>query len=214
METHPTVQGAVVHNYSYIKFPTSKKEFTFQKPKTKKTMGHNLPVLAIAALIPLIVGSAWYSPLLFSKAWMEATGITPEKAKNSNMVVSMALLYVCSFFIAFTLMFIVIHQFGFQSMLQDHPGKAAIADPTTDMGKAIATVWQGWGHSFRTYKHGALHGALTAVFFALPFISSMAVFEQRGWKYILITWGFWFINLTLMGAVICHWISFDALQAV
>ena len=181
--------------------------FRNQKPKIM----HNLIVLAVAALIPLIVGSAWYSPMLFSKAWMDATGVTAEKAKNSNMIVSMVILYVCSFFIATAVMFMVIHQFGFQSMLADARGKAAIGDPNSDMGKAIAAIWHGWGHGFRTYRHGALHGAITSVFFVLPLIASIAVFEQRGAKYIFITWGFWLINLVLMGAVICHWIQFDAM---
>jgi hypothetical protein len=175
---------------------------------------HTLIVLAIAALIPLIVGSAWYSPLLFSKAWMAATGMTAERAKNSNMLVNMVLLYVCSFFIASALMFMVIHQFGLQSLLQDQGGKAALADPNSELGKAIATLWHSSGHSFRTYRHGAFHGAITAVFFVLPLIASCAIFEQRGVKYILITWGFWLINLILMGAIICHWLPFDTLQGM
>ena len=194
-----------------INFSHQKKNLHFRNQKIKP-MGHNLPVLAIAALIHLIVGSAWYSPLLFAKPWMAATGMTPEKAKTSNMMVNMVLLYVCSFFIAMALQFMVIHQFGLQSILQNTYGKTAMGDPNSEMGKAIGTLWHGFGHSFRTYKHGAFHGAITAVFFVLPLIASCAIFEQRGWKYILITWGFWLINLVLMGAVLCHWISFDALQ--
>jgi uncharacterized protein DUF1761 len=175
---------------------------------------HNVLVLAIAALIPLIVGSAWYSPMLFAKAWMGAVGLTPEDAKKSNMALNMVLLYIFSFFIATSLMFTVIHQFGLQSLLQDAGGKAALNDPNSPMGQAIATLWHGSGHSFRTYKHGALHGAITAVFFALPLIASCAVFERRGFKYVMITWGFWLINFILMGAVLCHWIMFDSLKAM
>jgi hypothetical protein len=172
-------------------------------------MGHNLLVLAVAALIPLIVGSAWYSPLLFAKAWQDAVGITPEKAKQSNMVVSMALLYVFSFFIAVGLMGIVIHQFGLFSMLMDKPSQEALKDPNSPLYQLMATLWHGHGHSFRTYKHGALHGTLAAVMLALPLIASGAVFEQRGFKYIMITWGFWLINFILMGAVICHWLAVE-----
>jgi hypothetical protein len=177
-------------------------------------MGHDLLVCAVAALIPLIVGSAWYSPMLFGKAWMGAVGLTPEDAKKSNMVVNMLLLYVCSFFIAFALQFMVIHQAGLQSMLQTPAGRAAITNPDSETGKALATIWHAFGHSFRTYRHGAFHGALTAIFFVLPLIASCAIFERRGFKYIMITWGFWLINLILMGAVLCHWIQLDALQAM
>jgi hypothetical protein len=175
-------------------------------------MGHNLLVLALSALIPLIVGSAWYSPLLFAKPWMAATGMTPEKAKNSSMVVSMILLYVFSFLIAVSLAGMVVHQLGLNSMLQDPKIKDSFNDPNSDFSKALAVVWGALGHSFRTYRHGAFHGALAAIFFALPLIASCAVFEQRGWKYIMITWGFWLINLMLMGAVICHWMQFDTLR--
>jgi hypothetical protein len=172
-------------------------------------MGHDLLVLALAALIPLVVGSAWYSPLLFAKPWMAATGMTEEKAKNSSMAVNMILLYVFSFLIAVALLPIVIHQMGLNSMLMDPNSQKALSDPNSDLSKLVSTLWAGHGHSFRTYRHGALHGAITAVFFALPLIASCAIFEQRGWKYIMITWGFWLINLTLMGAVICHWFMFE-----
>ena len=172
-------------------------------------MSHNLLVLALSALIPLVVGSLWYSPFLFAKSWQEATGVTPEKAKNSGMAVSMAVLYVCSFFISIAVMVSVIHQFGFNSMLQDAAGKAGMADANSALHGMVTTIWHGYGHAFRTYRHGALHGAILAVFFALPLIASSAVFEQRGAKYIFITWGFWAINLILMGAVLCHWIVFE-----
>jgi hypothetical protein len=172
-------------------------------------MIHNLLVLAVTALIPLIVGAAWYSPMLFAKAWQEATGVTPEKAKQSSMALSMGLLYVFSFFIAVTLMVTVIHQFGFNSMMMDKSGQDALKDPNSDLHKLIVTLWSSHGHSFRTYKHGAFHGGILAVFLALPLIASCAVFEQRSFKYVMITWGFWFINFILMGAVLCHWIAFE-----
>ena len=168
-------------------------------------MIHNLLVLAVAALIPLIVGSAWYSPLLFANAWQQAVGLTPEKARQGNMALSMGLLFIFSFFIAFALMNIVIHQFGLFSMLMDKPSQAALADPNSSLYQLVTTLWHGHGHSFRTYKHGAFHGTLAAITLALPLIASSAVFEQRGFKYIMITWGFWLINFILMGAVICHW---------
>lgn len=175
-------------------------------------MGHNLLVLAVAALIPLIVGSAWYSPLLFAKPWMAATGRTPEDAKNTNMVLNMAVLYVLSFFVAIGLMFASIHQFGLNSMLMDEGGKASLANHDSSVYKAIVVLWHSSGHSFRTYKHGAFHGFAASLFFALPLIASGAIFEGRGVKYVLITWGFWVVNFILMGAVICHWIAFELVQ--
>ena len=126
-------------------------------------MSHNLLVLALSALIPLVVGSLWYSPLLFAKSWQAATGLTEEKAKSGNMAVSMAVLYVCSFFISTAVMVSVIHQFGFNSMLQDAAGKAGLADANSALHSTVATIWHGYGHAFRTYRHGAFHGAILAM---------------------------------------------------
>jgi hypothetical protein len=34
--------------------------------------------VAVAALLPLVIGALWYSPLLFAKPWMRAHGHTSE----------------------------------------------------------------------------------------------------------------------------------------
>lgn len=38
-----------------------------------------------AAVSAFLLGGLWYSPLLFSKAWMRLSGITEEKARSGNM---------------------------------------------------------------------------------------------------------------------------------
>jgi hypothetical protein len=42
-----------------------------------------LAVLA-ATLSAFIIGGLWYSPILFGKVWMKASGVTEEKAKSGN----------------------------------------------------------------------------------------------------------------------------------
>jgi hypothetical protein len=44
----------------------------------------NWLAVIVAALTTFILGGLWYGPL-FGKAWMRATGITEEKAKQANM---------------------------------------------------------------------------------------------------------------------------------
>jgi Protein of unknown function (DUF1761) len=46
----------------------------------------NLLALIVAAVVTLPIGYVWYG-MIFSNAWMTATGMTEEKAKNSNPVV-------------------------------------------------------------------------------------------------------------------------------
>ena len=62
-----------------------------------------------------------------------------------------------------------------------------------------------YGENFRTFKHGALHGTIAGIFFALPVFGIIALFERRSWKYVLIHLGFWVITLALMGGVLCQW---------
>jgi hypothetical protein len=60
-----------------------------------------------------------------------------------------------------------------------------------------------YGSAFRTFKHGALHGFMTGLFFALPLIGVGALYERRSWKYVLIAGGYWSITCLLMGGIIC-----------
>ena len=41
----------------------------------------------VAAVSAFLLGGAWYSPALFAKHWMLASGVTEEKAKSANMAV-------------------------------------------------------------------------------------------------------------------------------
>jgi hypothetical protein len=47
-----------------------------------------LAVIA-ATVASFAVGAAWYSPALFAKPWQRETGVTPEKARGSNMALTM-----------------------------------------------------------------------------------------------------------------------------
>ncbi len=39
----------------------------------------------VAAVSAFALGGLWYSPMLFAKPWMQASGVTEEKAKAANM---------------------------------------------------------------------------------------------------------------------------------
>jgi len=62
-----------------------------------------------------------------------------------------------------------------------------------------------FGTEFRTFKHGALHGVIAGLFIVLPVLGTNALFERKGWKYILINVGYWTLTLALMGGIICQW---------
>jgi hypothetical protein len=161
----------------------------------------NFLVLLGATLVPLVIGFIWYNQKVFGTAWMAATGMTPENAKGANMVVIFGLTILFSFFMAFILQSFVIHQFPVFGVLGQQP------DFKTE-GSESSAMWNHfyelYGHSFRTFGHGALHGFLMGLFFAMPVIGINALFERRGFKYIAINAGYFIVSLTLMGGVICQ----------
>ena len=160
--------------------------------------------LALAAVIQMIIGAIWYNPNVFGKAWLATIGKTEEQMKaGANMALTFGLAFVCSFFVAFSLTFIVIHQYGFMSMVRDQPGWA---DPNSPLNMNINDMLHHYGHAYRTFRHGALHGTITAIFFITPVVGTIALFEQRGFKYVLIHSGFWIVSLATMGAFICHFL--------
>ena len=161
----------------------------------------NFVVAALTALIPLALGMIWYNPKLFGKAWMAGAGLTEEDAKTKmNMPLVFGLTYVYSFLISISLHFMVIHQFGFGALLvpeMNHP----LSEETIAAAKALA---EPFSTSFRTMRHGAIHGTITGLFFVLPIVAIGGLFEFRGWKYILISAGYWIVSCALMGAIICQ----------
>ncbi|GAA4278356.1 DUF1761 domain-containing protein [Aquimarina mytili] len=161
----------------------------------------NFLIAALAALIPMVLGFIWYNPKVFGTAWMNACGFTPEDLKGGNMALIFILSYVFSFFLAMMLNTIVIHQFGFFSTLMSDPDLMKEGTETYQYAQDFMTKY---GGNFRTFKHGALHGAISGIFFVLPVLGTNALFERKGFKYILVNVGYWTVCLALMGGVICQ----------
>ncbi|HQU61141.1 MAG TPA: DUF1761 domain-containing protein, partial [Saprospiraceae bacterium] len=93
-----------------------------------------------------------------------------------------------------------IHQVHLYSILVDEPG---FGDENSEVMKMLTGFMDQYGQNFRTFKHGAFHGTLNGIFFALPVLGINALFERKGWKYILLNGGYWIISLALMGGVVC-----------
>lgn len=158
----------------------------------------SMPLIsALAALFPLLLGFIWYNPKVFGKAWMEGAGVNEEKMKGANMALIFGLTYLFSFMVAFSMNFLTIHQMALGSLMNQHEHDPAYIKWMTD---SMALV----GNNFRTFKHGALHGLLSSIFLILPIISINALFERRGFKYIMINWGFWAVSFIVMGGLVCQ----------
>jgi hypothetical protein len=158
----------------------------------------NIVAVLIAALVPTVMGFIWYNPKVFGTAWMSATGMTQEKAKQSNMAMVFVFSIILSFLMAFGMQFMVIHQFHVTSLFFKLP----IEDANTHEGALYQQVMELLGGSWRTFKHGALHGFIGSVMIVLPVIGTGSMFEQKGWKYIWINAGYWMVCMTIMGGIL------------
>lgn len=161
-------------------------------------MDINFTPILVATFVSLVVGFIWYNPKVFGTIWMNETGMTEEKAQKGNMLKIFGLTIVYSFLIAFLLSPMVIHQFGAMGMIGGDPSKI---DPSS----TYFAFMKQYENAFRTYQHGALHGCMVGVLFVMPITAINSLFEQKSWKYMLVTGGFWVVTLTLMGAIICGW---------
>lgn len=164
-------------------------------------MQTNFLFIALAALIPMIMGFLWYGPLLFQNAWMKQLGFTEESLKGGNMAVIFILSYVFSFMLAFFLQFITVHQTGIYSSLLESGSTELTGDALAQFKELMST----YGDNYRSFKHGALHGVLAGVFVVLPVLATQAMFERKTAKYVLINAGYWILTIALMGGVVCQW---------
>ncbi|MEK6947863.1 MAG: DUF1761 domain-containing protein [Nanoarchaeota archaeon] len=63
-------------------------------------MAVNYLAVLVAAIVSMVIGGLWYSPLLFGNVWMKLSGITQkdvEKAKKKGMMKSMGKSYLLMF---------------------------------------------------------------------------------------------------------------------
>jgi hypothetical protein len=162
-------------------------------------MEMNFYAILVAAASTLVVGAVWYSPMLFANAWMKENGLTEEQLKKGNMLKIFGLTFIFSIMIAMIMLTITIHQYGALGMIGG-PQFIEAAKPS------YAAFMADYGADFRTFKHGALHGFMSGLFFALPVIAINGLFERKSWKYIFIHAGYWIVSLTIMGAIVCGWV--------
>lgn len=160
----------------------------------------NFILMFATGLVPLVIGFIWYNPKVFGTAWMNASGMTEEKAKGANMPLIFGLTYVFGVMISFIMYPIVIHQIGIFATFQKE-----LNAQNPEVTSLVENIMDKYGTNFRNFHHGVLHGIFSGVLFALPLISINALFERRGFKYIAINAGYFIVVLAIIGGIICQW---------
>ena len=162
-------------------------------------MPTNYYLFFVTAFIPLIVGFVYYHKAAFGSAWMKVNGFSDSDLEGGNMAVILGSTYFLGILLSFAAAGFAIHQPAvFQMMMPEvmEPGSAAEIQ--------FLDLMKNFGEHHRTFKHGAIHGGIMTVFFVLPLLAINSLFERRGWKYVFIHVGYWFICLALMGGVLCQ----------
>ena len=161
-------------------------------------MEFNIFAILVAAFSTLVVGFIWYNPKVFGNIWMRESGTTEEKMKGANMALIFGLSLFYAFLISFMLNSIVIHQNSVVSLIGGPP-MIETAKPS------YAIFMADYKDAFRTFKHGALHGFMTALLLVLPVVGVNSLYERRSFKYVLIVSGYWMVAFMIMGGIICAW---------
>ena len=133
--------------------------------------------VAIAAFIPMIVGFIYYNPKVLGGVWMDANGF-----KLENMKPPKPILYVGALVLSFMLsMWLSFNVTG--------PGQDVAPD----------------GHSFITFQHGIAHGVFITLMVLFPVLGTLAIFEQKSFKWLAVNLGYWVVTLSIMGGILSNW---------
>jgi hypothetical protein len=170
-------------------------------------MPTNFWMFFVTAFIPLLIGSIWYNPKVFGTAWMRINGFKEEDLQGANMALIFGLCFVFGVLISAALSTMVIHQGGVMQMMMP-----AAAESGSAAQQQFNDLMTQYGTAHRSFGHGALHGGILVPLLILPIIAINALFERRGWKYILIHSGYWFVCLALMGGVLCKYLQYGSLS--
>lgn len=54
----------------------------------------NWVAVIVAAIASFGIGAIWYSPLMFTKAWLRESGVDPARGRNANMPLMMGTAFV------------------------------------------------------------------------------------------------------------------------
>lgn len=163
----------------------------------------NFYAVLVAALVPMVLGFIWYNPKVFGNAWMKAAGMTDDQVKGGNMAVIFVVSFVLSFLLAMSMNMLTIHQAVMPGLFMTSAGDPAPGSPEATF---LADFFTKYGSLHRTFTHGMVHGIISAILIVLPVLGTNALFERKGFKYILVNVGYWVVCIAIMGGIVCAWV--------
>jgi hypothetical protein len=160
-------------------------------------MTPNILVILGASLVPFLFAMIWFQKNLFGGTNWNRIAEIPETKTSPVSLLKLGLSLVFNVIIALGVFQFSIHELAVFGMVGGDPELLAT-------GTAAAFMAE-YGGDFHTWTHGLAHGLGVAIFFALPVLGYVTIFEKKSWKYFLVYLGFWSICLVLMSIIICLW---------
>lgn len=157
-------------------------------------MEPNIPALIAAALIPLLLALVWYSPAVAGRVVTDSRLSTAFRPP-ARMALRVVLLLLLGILLVVAVMPVTIHQMHIYSILA--------GQPQAEIDATMKPLMAKYGGVYRTFKHGAFHGTLSAIFMVLPVLGISAIAERKPGKVVLAHLGYWIITLALVGGVVC-----------
>lgn len=159
--------------------------------------------LFITAAFPLIIGSIYYNPKVFGRAWISAAGLTETQARQDSMIKTFLLSYLFGLFVSYIIFLFAVHQ---SSVYQLFLHEKDLLVEGTEINNYIKEFMTKYGDKHRSFGHGVIHGVEITVLMGFGLIGINTLFERRPMKYLWIHLGFWAICGALMGGVLCAWV--------
>lgn len=161
-------------------------------------MTPNMIILFASALIPFVVATIWFHKSLFGgEKWHAMSDMSTEKSASPVKPTKLLLSIVLNVLLAFGMYLFSIHETGVFGMVG---GETELMKT----GTAAAFLAE-YGGDFHTLTHGLAHGVAATLFFILPFLGYVVIFEKKSATYFWVYLFYWLITLILMSIVICLW---------
>lgn len=161
-------------------------------------MATNWLVILASALIPFFIAFIWFHKNLFGgETWHTITEMPSAKAASPVKPFKLFLSILLNALIAFGMYLLTIHESGVFGMVG---GDTELMKT----GSAAAFLAE-YGGNFHTFTHGIAHGLAATIFFILPVLGYVVIFEKKSAKYFWVYLSYWYVSLTLMSVVISLW---------
>lgn len=161
-------------------------------------MTPNILVILASALIPFVFAIVWFHKNLFGgENWHSIAEMSSAKSASPVKPFKLFLSIVLNIFLAFGMYLFSIHEASVFGMVG---GETELMKT----GTAAAFLAE-YGGDFHTWTHGLAHGIGATLFYVLPVLGYVVIFEKKSTKYFFVYFGYWLITLVLMSIVICLW---------